>query len=698
MTNFIHAVLVFIVALMFMVIAMVAGESTLVPDNQNTSLGLNDLPSMASAVGPTDTPNNSLFPQTTNPNVVLPPQPPVLSPEYEAMLLSKVAETLSTGEPHLPSLNRSPSVGMNNPQMALNTPGGIDHVEPSLPPLHGSLLPPPQNHLLPPVEAMTAQASQFLKELQISPFATEGELKDQAPSLLERFLEKKGILFFHSAGFFDRLARDASKVGFKYVGDEKDWVRWDLAEGKYIDAAPAEVTGFLSNWISSKPFREEYEMVKREFPLRGYQSIMETIKSTYDKINFFIQDNLPWRSAAIKHICGHPALLTKSNDFDIDPAILNCRNGFLDLRTMEFTSHEQNHGQLFRMCVACNYNPEAKCPRWLEYLGQSHPDDMERPSEEQLIPYLQFIAGTSAMGEMPPLRAGFWVHGPSTTGKSVFSNTLYYVLGSYATSLDPELVMRTNKGGRMENTLASLSGKRLMCVNEVPDGMLNDARFKALTSPDPVAVREMYDKGAVVKFTHTFLATTNNRPVIRDTGGAVFNRLRPVPFKQVVENPNPDLEQILQKEASGILNWIITGAQSVIQNPRRYHRPPAIVQRGVDNYREEMDVIANFVEECCTTAAEYHVTSTDSLFDVFKYWGSRNNQMALSSRQRFKSMMEEAGYVFNRYRSGGTRIRGVAGLAINQTYTALLRRHKDLEIETATDDDAFDQDGGLKRT
>lgn len=370
--------------------------------------------------------------------------------------------------------------------------------------------------------------------------------------------------------------------------------------------------------------------------------------------------------------------MVRTTDFDADPELLNCRNGYVNLRSGVFTPHTEPYGKLFRMVTTCAYDPTATCPRFLRYLEEAHRGDRDRAASDQITPYLQYIAGTAAIGRPPPHRAGFWIFGPTATGKSVFANTLMAILGTYAAVVHVSLLMRSGYVSRMAGSLARLPGKRLACINEVPDGQIDDTIFKSLTSSDRESVRELYRNDETVRFTHTLLATTNHQPIINDVGGAVFARLRPIPFANRVEKPDDGLERALQEEASGILNWIIEGARRVLNEPDLYRVPPAAVREGIDRYRDDMDVIGQFIADCCEKVLDINVVNTADLFTVFRLWASKNNQWAKITFRRFRAMLQEAGYPTDRHGSGsaGTRLRGVVGLAINEEYEKLFRRQE----------------------
>jgi putative DNA primase/helicase len=71
-----------------------------------------------------------------------------------------------------------------------------------------------------------------------------------------------------------------------------------------------------------------------------------------------------------------------------------------------------------------------------------------------------------------------------------------------------------------------------------------------------------------------------------------------IPFTTRITEDKRDryLEQKLLVEKSGILNWLIEGA---LRWKREGLNVPAFITNATDEYREEMDVIGNFLRERC---------------------------------------------------------------------------------------------------
>lgn len=63
-------------------------------------------------------------------------------------------------------------------------------------------------------------------------------------------------------------------------------------------------------------------------------------------------------------------------EFDADVNLLNCKNGTLDLKTMQFRSH--NPDDKITKIADVVYNPNAKCPRFEQFLTEVMSGDADK--------------------------------------------------------------------------------------------------------------------------------------------------------------------------------------------------------------------------------------------------------------------------------------------------------------------------------
>jgi len=153
--------------------------------------------------------------------------------------------------------------------------------------------------------------------------------------------------------------------------------------------------------------------------------------------------------------------------------------------------------------------------------------------------------------------------------------------------------------------------------------------------------------GEYFNFSPTFKIwmATNHKPVIKGTDYGIWRRIRLIPFTTRIEEDRQDkhLELKLKQEASGILNWLLEGTE---RWKRERLRAPASVLNATDEYRGEMDVIGNFLKECCVQEKERTIRIRE-LYKAYSDWCDDNNEHAVSERF-FTMRLKEIGFVQSR--------------------------------------------------
>src|SRR5690606_29414262 len=198
-----------------------------------------------------------------------------------------------------------------------------------------------------------------------------------------------------------------------------------------------------------------------------------------------------------------------------------------------------------------------------------------------------------------------------------------HVLGDYAQSTRPELLLSKRVTNGPSPGEAALKGSRFVSTSESGSGQkFDEATVKRLTGGDRIRARFNHQDEFEFEPTHKLWFSTNHKPVIEGTDYAIWRRIHLIPFTVTFteEKRDPDLEEKLKAEASGILNWIIEGClmwQSEGLNP------PAAVQDATSAYRSEMDVLAAFLEDCCETGISEMQVASSRLYDAYKAWCDR---------------------------------------------------------------------------
>lgn len=297
-----------------------------------------------------------------------------------------------------------------------------------------------------------------------------------------------------------------------------------------------------------------------------------------------------------------------------DQWTLNVANGLLNLRTQELRPHTPEHLSSLQLPFAFDRN--AKCAAWLDYLAAAVPDQATRDVLQEwagycLIPTTEF-------------EKALFLFGSGGTGKSTFIKTQRKLVGEgncAAVALE-DLGDKFRAGG--------LRDKLINVVTEVnPARALNDSRFKAYVSGDPVTGEKKFEDPGVFTPFARFIVAANTLPKIMDQTDAFYRRVIMVHFNQrFVDVPNPDAEpselpkdpdlaRKLDAEMPGILNWALAGLARLLARGR--FDIPASLQANVLAFREDQDNALRFLHDGCVFATDFQVSATD-LYRAYVVW------------------------------------------------------------------------------
>jgi putative DNA primase/helicase len=137
-----------------------------------------------------------------------------------------------------------------------------------------------------------------------------------------------------------------------------------------------------------------------------------------------------------------------------------------------------------------------------------------------------------------------------------------------------------------------------------------------------------------------FLAA-NYTPTIYGQDLAIWRRIKMVPFDVTIpeEDRDPDLTQKLLEEAPGILNWALEGCRQWQESGLQ---APDEVVKATSEYRSEMDILRDFVEEKCVVGDGFKVPQKD-LWDAYRDWCSVTDEKQIG-RNSFYRNLESKGH------------------------------------------------------
>lgn len=272
---------------------------------------------------------------------------------------------------------------------------------------------------------------------------------------------------------------------------------------------------------------------------------------------------------------------------------LNLLNGTLDMRTGELFAHRR--GDLLTKLAPVKYNTKARSNLWDEFMEQIVPDAQTRE-------FVQKAAGYSLTPDMRE-EVIFFLHGTGNNGKSTFINTILSLMGDYATQCNPNSLMLKRDNERPRNDIARLKGMRLVAASEAGANQQFDEEFiKRVSGDDKIVARFLHQEEFTFQASWKIWLMANHRPKIVSQDYAMWRRVRLIPFTVRIppEQSDPMVKFRLTKktdEWAGILNWMLTGLYK--WHTERLIAPPE-VEQATTNYRREMDVLGQFLDDCCT--------------------------------------------------------------------------------------------------
>ena len=336
-------------------------------------------------------------------------------------------------------------------------------------------------------------------------------------------------------------------------------------------------------------------------------------------------------------------------EFDNDPLLLGVTNGVVDLRRGKLLP--VTPGLLVSKRCSVAYDPAETCPTFDVFLTTIQPD----PAMRQ---FLQRWAGYCLTGGVQEQKFVF-LFGSGANGKTVFIELLAWLMGDYARKIATEMLMHHQRSPQAASPdIVGLKGRRFVYANETEEGRrLAEARVKDMTGGDAMTGRVPYGK-ADISFspTHKLAIVGNHKPDIGDSSNGMWRRVCLVPFDVTIPESQRDLKLLekLKLEGPGILNWAMKGLRTWQQSGLAI---PAKIEAATAAYRDEQDIIGDWLGEHCNTGPGLAVRK-DEAYRAYRRWSLDNGHHPLA-QARLTRRLGERGHALR------TDKRTLQGLALN---------------------------------
>ena len=300
--------------------------------------------------------------------------------------------------------------------------------------------------------------------------------------------------------------------------------------------------------------------------------------------------------------------------FDRDPMLLNTPNGVVDLSTG--TMVEARPELMLSKLASQPFEPNRDAPLWRKTLHEVFEGD------EEVIAYVQRAVGYSLTADTSE-HCMFICYGEGRTGKSTVLETIFSVLGQYATVAEPRLFLTSGQDDHPAS-LADLVGRRFVLTSEVDKGQkLAEALVKRVTGDKHLKARFMHSNPFEFEVQFKLWLLTNELPEIEKQEGAIWSRMRVIPFRHVFPEGKRIKglgQKLVTEEGPGILAWAIEGAR---EWTRQGLNEPTRVMEAVEHYRTSQDIIGDFLSESLFCHLEHVPGSTPCRLDHAPIQGGR---------------------------------------------------------------------------
>lgn len=350
-------------------------------------------------------------------------------------------------------------------------------------------------------------------------------------------------------------------------------------------------------------------------------------------------------------------------EFDAKAHCFPFLNGVLDLAKREFRQHLPSDYAI--ASSKYNYDPQATCPRWMEFLNLIFCGD------QQLIEFMQKQMGLCLTAETN--QSFLFCYGTGRNGKTQFFDVIGTIIGDFCLS-DGSFMIENNGGRKSEYYDAQLKGKRMAIIPEAKRTSKLDENLKKYTANDTISGR--YPGGIPFEFpaTFTIIIYGNHKIKVTDDTKGFWRRVRFVPFLHSFPESSTDdytkHRETYLGEAPGIANWMVEGFYKYKDEGMQI---PDVVKMYSDQYRETSLVYENnidtFIEATTDVEFRYDPKNNDAVFPVEKFykfyqeWCEKNGE-SYQTNAALTSFLKERGHCreSNRKSVDGTQARCYFGI------------------------------------
>ncbi|WP_179632163.1 DNA primase family protein [Clostridium peptidivorans] len=311
-------------------------------------------------------------------------------------------------------------------------------------------------------------------------------------------------------------------------------------------------------------------------------------------------------------------------------------NGTLDITDWEHPKFCKDKFFLEDYCTIrlnCNYDREAKCPAFEDFLKTTFEGDEAR---KNIIYELLGYCLTSSTR----FHKAFILYGEGSNGKSVLLNVI------------EKLVTRKNVSSVSMSDLdkafsrASLYDKLVNISSEQENRITDTAYFKKVVSGDLIDAQHKFKPLFEFNPICKMMLAMNKLPETQDKTDGFYRRCLIIPFnrKFSASEQNRKLNEKLEHELDGILQLALMGLKQLSRNGDFTYS--SIADEVLNQYKYDNNPVEQFLDECIVQDKSGQVICNE-LFNKYRVYCSENSIKCTSSaifgkevRKKFDNIIE----------------------------------------------------------
>lgn len=423
------------------------------------------------------------------------------------------------------------------------------------------------------------------------------------------------------------------------------------------------------DWITNEENTQPYIYNNGRYEQRGEKVIERTLS---DKIREHYTNSE--RREVINQMRGETYV--EEDEMGGPPFRICAQNGVIDVSGSEPELLPHSPDYNFLAQLGCDYDEDADCPTFKAALDDWISDRKTRMKIQEYAGYCLWHWG------LPHHKVLFLV-GPTASGKSTFLDTIRAMMGDGTVSnLTPQQL--TND----DFDASGIYGKWVNVRNDIPDDMIqNTGMFKEVSAGDPVKIEFKYEDHFYYEPTAKHMFSANQLPDANTDDEAFYRRILLAPFPSTVPEHERDkhLDDKLQSELPGVLNWALEGLQR-LQDQGEFtgDLDPTRTQDTWDKWGHAAD---RFATVCLEESTGENLRKADVYRAFSRFCESEN--IPSCSQNKFTRRLKEEGIMDGKKYMDGKQRRCYLNVALTSRGEAFLPDDEE------DDDDSDHHDGTL---